>query len=254
MTGTGPGTKGLRDFPIERLGTDSDWAEYFFRYFRKTNGELWTFSDGAKDGRAKLVLNKDITLVREPEIESHPWKKVVRITAGNFDEFRAGIDKYGTFREIAFRRIAAAAQAGVWNYHYHDAQIGTESDWLDVINCNGMDIISLKTDGTLWKCNFDTTPDNNRDVVYSVPVTVPRLLPSVDMTLLEAVSLGRNSDWVGITSAFGGFTALAGDGSLWLWRFEPKYFEVFAGGDNRHNLLQQSRKPQYLGNIFDGAH
>jgi hypothetical protein len=48
-----------------------------------------------------------------------------------------------------------------------------------------------------------------------------------------------------------GFVSLAADGGLWLWRFEPASYDF--GSDVIPSLLANSRKPQYLGNVFGKA-
>ncbi|HZL14036.1 MAG TPA: hypothetical protein VFC85_07815 [Verrucomicrobiae bacterium] len=55
--------------------------------------------------------------------------------------------------------------------------------------------------------------------------------------------LGNHSDWIAISQFhYWSTLALAADGSLWLWN-EP----------SGHAWLAPSRKPVFIGNIFQGT-
>jgi ABC-type transport system involved in multi-copper enzyme maturation permease subunit len=87
-------------------------------------------------------------------------------------------------------------------------------------------LILLRTDGTLWEWKLTTAQDRNWQD-YEPPPFRP-------------VQLGRNSDWIALVPNQG--IALATDGSLWSW-----------GQMSDHVWLAPSRRPQYMGNIFEGA-
>jgi len=53
--------------------------------------------------------------------------------------------------------------------------------------------------------------------------------------------------WIAIASAEGGIVSLAADGSLWYWLLDS------ADDLKLAPLLELSRKPQFLGNIFAGT-
>jgi len=110
-------------------------------------------------------------------------------------------------------------------------------------------IVTLKDDGTLWLWDF------HHDYRYG---WIPEFN---ERKMLEAkpVRLGTHSDWIAITGAAGGIISLAADGSLWYWPLESLDYIVRTGGSpvfydnsNSHfeSLLDVSRKPQLLGNVF----
>ena len=105
-----------------------------------------------------------------------------------------------------------------------DIQIGKESNWLKITSDHNRSVL-LKADGTLWQCVFQSEhPDASHIKRFS-----------------------NYSDWVDIRSTdLNSFIALAADGSLWFWWFEPEQYSRH----EPHLLLAQSRRPQYLGNIF----
>jgi len=78
----------------------------------------------------------------------------------------------------------------------------------------GNTLILLRQDGTLWKWNI------------------------WEHKTFRPVQLGQHSDWVGLLNDI----ALAADGSLWSWS-DP----------SDHVWLAPSRKPVYMGNIFEGS-
>jgi hypothetical protein len=225
---------GLRAVAPERLGTDSDWAELFASgvlYFRKTNGEVWDhISRWDHYEGQKLVLNESNTLGRVPQMEGHKWKSILQIFPDYTGGFRAGLTEDGRFLEIA-KELPNLNYPKQWASFDHDLQIGTETKWVKAICLQGR-VFSLKDDGTLWEWNFKTAPHVNPHGF-----------------LVEQFS--EYSDWVDISGGLGGFTALAADGSLWLWQLEPKWYDR---SGPMHPLLLQSRKPQYLGNIFSATH
>lgn len=110
----------------------------------------------------------------------------------------------------------------------------------------GENVVTLKSDGTLWLWNFQPGESRGGN-------------PERDEQLMlhqNPIRLGAHADWVGITSAESGIISLAADGSLWYWPLESaEHFGDFgASVFNDYNpfgpLLDLSRKPQSLGNLF----
>jgi hypothetical protein len=97
-------------------------------------------------------------------------------------------------------------------------QVGDASDWISLAG-NGVWLIALKADGTLWKWDF------NSWWINGWPMALP------------PTRLGIHNDWL----AIGSDVSLAGDGSLWYWA------EPF--GNN--TILAPSRRPAKIENIFD---
>jgi hypothetical protein len=127
-------------------------------------------------------------------------------------------------------------------------QFGNDTNWLGVAG-RGQKIVTLKNDGSMWVWDFyhdnrfgwDTERDERK------------------MMGVKPVRLGTHADWIAITSADGGIISLAADGSLWYWPLEGGTYmsetglvRLFQDNDNNsfEPLLDISRKPQFLGNVF----
>jgi len=108
-------------------------------------------------------------------------------------------------------------------------QVGRETNWVaTAMSWNWM--VALKTDGTLWQWHF------HRSSGLRFPEEDVKIPPT---------RLGIHNDWIGLTGTWDGAVTLAADGSLWFWP-SPRYYE--------EALLKPPRHPQFLGNIFRGAH
>jgi ABC-type transport system involved in multi-copper enzyme maturation permease subunit len=105
-------------------------------------------------------------------------------------------------------------------------RVSADPVWKAVTFSDSGDPLLLKTDGTLWKWKFPRQQDwaNFRQQPFN------------------PVQLGRNSDWVALIPGDRIGTVLAIDGSLWSW-----------GQMSDRTWLAPSRKPVYMGNIFQGA-
>jgi hypothetical protein len=220
---------GLHAFRPKRLGTNSDWAEMNTdngrMFFRKTNGEVWAYPALYQED-SKLALNEQFTIYRASYLPTNHWQNVFWCDQNRGMPFLAGIGEDGTFRELANWR--KDSQTKKWRVASRIIPIGTDTNWLMAICGFEIKAVTLKADGTLWQWNFETAPDSNPHG-FSVN------------------RFNEHSDWVAIESMMHGFVALAADGSLWLWRFEP--ISYFRPGDIPP-LLANSRRPQFLGNIF----
>ena len=222
------GWPGLHAFQPRQLGTNSDWAEMFTdngrTFFRKTNGEVWSESIFSF-AYQKLELKEGITLFPIPNLPTNHWRSAFRCNVPNSASFMACICEDGTFRELDDGRIFRGGSKA--NPDRINIQIGTETNWLAG---SGYDFgaVSLKSDGTLWRWKFENAPDINP----------------------HGFSLNRfskHSDWVAIAQMMDIVVALSADGGLWLWRFDT---EGYHRSQDFPPLLANSRKPQFLGNIF----
>jgi hypothetical protein len=84
----------------------------------------------------------------------------------------------------------------------------------------------LRADGTIWKWNRSAALEKDP-------------LRKID----------SHSDWIGLKSTWWGTVALTADGGLWRWETESSSSKI-----GPFNLtLMPSRRPIYLGNIFDGS-
>ena len=225
---------GLRAFQPGQLGTNADWADMFTAngrtFFREMNGKVWAYPSFSDQDYAKLILKDHITF---GQVSYYPtnnfWRNDFWCEANHDMSFRAGIGEDGTFREIA--NWQQNAHTKKWGMASRNIQIGTETNWLAAIGGFDSKAVTLKADGTLWQWNFESAPD-------------------IQPQGFSLQRFSEHSDWVAIDTMLDGFVSLAADGSLWLRRFEPgRYYR----SDNLTQLLANSRKPQFLGNIFDKA-
>ena len=220
---------GLHAFQPRQLGTNSDWAEMFTdngrTFLRKTNGEAWaSLQFDAED--AELLLGGQIVLYRTSYLPTNHWRSAFWGSAPTRRSYIAGVSEDGTFRELA--DWSEVSHRSEMRLSSRNIQIGTITNWLAAIGFGNKPVL-LKADGTLWQCKFETAPDTN-----SQGFSVNRF--------------SEHSDWVAIAPMMDGFVSLAADGSLWLWRFDEKYYSHRFG--DFPPLLANSRKPQFLGNIF----
>ena len=224
------GWPGLHAFQPQRLGTNSDWAEMFTdngrTFLRKTNGEVWA-CPAFFSGDTKVELNKQITFGQAHYLPTNHWRSVFWGDAPNSMGFLAGICEDGTFRELA--NWQQTSRGSKWGWASRNIQIGNETNWLAADRGNDDSVVLLKADGTLWQWRFEMAPDINPHG-FSVN------------------RFSEHSDWVAIAQMMGGVVALAADGGLWLWRFDAVYYSLRSG--DFLPLLANSRKPQFLGNIF----
>ena len=243
---------GLQAFTPYRLGTESNWAEVSMNYrcqLRKRDGSLWDAWTDQPGGQQTNELEPGFTIQRAQYLEPGKWRSTTEIWSGL--SYKFGIRDDGTFRIRADQRLRQRSGRGYGNYEWTamDLQFGQDTNWLAVAG-NRREIVTLKNDGTLWLWPFHF--DNRQDWDHD----------HYERKMLEQkpVRLGTYADWIAITSAEGGVFSLAADGSLWHWPLdndnsynnETGLVRLF---QNNHDnsiepLLDYSRKPQLLGNIF----
>jgi hypothetical protein len=246
---------GLHAFTPQRLGTGSDWAEVFLAdnqvCLRQIDGSVWmTWVDRSSSQQTK-ELEPGFSIQRTKHFEYGKWRSTTTIWSGL--SYRLGIRDDGTFRIMADQRLKKLTKSEyAYEWTVADLQFGNGTNWLAVAG-RGEKIVTLKDDGTLWLWNFYHNNwrgwDTERDEQAMLGTT--------------PVRLGTHADWIAIASAEGGIISLAADGSLWYWPLESasRFASDFGNGvfwDNRSNtylepLLDISRKPQPLGNIFGKA-
>jgi ABC-type transport system involved in multi-copper enzyme maturation permease subunit len=225
---------GLHAFQPQQLGTNSDWSEMFTdngrTFFRKTNGEVWAYpAFFTEDIDTNLIWNAQTTFGQARYLPTNHWRSVFWCRSSYSMGFIAGICEDGTFRELADWQKQKTPRGSKWEPASRNIQIGTETNWLAAVGGYDNGTVSLKADGTLWRWNFEKVPDINPHE-------------------FSANRFSEHSDWVAIAPMMSGFVSLAADGGLWLWRFEPASYDF--GSDDIPSLLANSRKPQFLGNIF----
>jgi ABC-type transport system involved in multi-copper enzyme maturation permease subunit/alpha-tubulin suppressor-like RCC1 family protein len=250
---------GLRAFTPHRLGTNSDWAEVFQNsrndyqvFLRKADGNLWMSSENWNtNGQTLLEIEPGFIVQSVKNLGRDKFRSVTEISHGL--QFKVGVRDNGTFRIWADERVEHPSPSGYGNYEWFptDLQIGGGTNWVAVAG-DGEKIITLKDDGSLWLWNFHL---KGRQINWDTD----RFAREIQDT--RPVRLGTHSDWVAISGGWGNVTALAADGSLWFWPLENAqdmgsrgmglFGSLFDNGDSRlEPLLDISRKPQLLGNIF----
>jgi hypothetical protein len=240
---------GLQSFTPRRLGTGSNWAEVFLAdnqtCIRQIDGSVWKTWVDRQSSQQTKELEPDFSIQRMENFEYGKWRSTTAIWSGL--SYRLGIRDDGTFRIWADQKLNQQSHSFEWSAV--DLQFGKSTNWLAVAG-RGEKIVTLNDDGTLWLWNFYHNNwrgwDTERDE-QAMLGTIP-------------VRLGTHADWIAIASAEGGIISLAVDGSLWYWPLESAshFASDFGNGvfwDNRSNtylepLLDISRKPQPLGNIF----
>ena len=251
---------GLRTFTLYRLGMESNWAKIYessensYRmYLHKTDGSLWTWDDNnnwTTNGETRLELEPDFTLQSVKNLERERFRSVAQISHGL--QYKVGVRDDGTFRIWADERLEFKKHYGNYAWFPTDLQIGNETNWVAVAG-SGEKIVALKNDGSLWLWNFHRP---QREAWNTGSWTREYFERQIQNT--RPTRLGSHADWIAISGGWGNVTALAADGSLWWWPLERSdyYFGNENGNDNGSHLkplLDISRKPQRLGNIFGKA-
>ena len=242
---------GFRAFTPYRLGTESNWAEVFlFGYepcLRKTDGSVWTslnyyhWNSWNDYQKQTLELEPGFSVGCAMLLEHGKWRSTTSTRSGL--SYQLGVRSDGTFRIWADQRLNS--QSHYYEWTAVDLQFGKDTNWLAGAGSHEK-AITLKNDGTLWLWNFHH--DDWRGVYAN--------RDEREMLDVKPVRLGTHADWIAIAGIDGGIISLAADGSFWYWPLErPSYFYQFysdGNGDNSHfePLLDISRKPQFLGNIF----
>lgn len=234
---------GYRMTTPQRVGTESNWVEVFDveyqLWLRKTDGSLWTDWNGKQKPQIKVGLGYSVGCI---SLSQHgQWRSTTASRIGL--EYYLGIRNDGTFRVWADQKLNQSSHT--YELTPTDLQLGNGTNWLSVAG-RGKGIVTLEDDGTLWLWNFDYAVGN-----YWNPEREEQ-----EILATKPVRLGTHADWIAVASADGGIISLAADGSLWYWPLErPSYFEQIyntGNGDGSHfePLLDMSRKPVALGNIF----
>ncbi|HTV62623.1 MAG TPA: ABC transporter permease subunit [Verrucomicrobiae bacterium] len=238
---------GLRTFTPERLGLGSNWAGFLGSYFlRKTDGIVWADEDvNAGETNSETELRIGGGWIFRPMTSPAPGK--FRSTAAVGWNLQAAILHDGAFCIWAIQETYPGNRhegLSYWKWAEIDLPIGHETNWLAVATSHeSWNAVTLKDDGTLWSWDFGYNlhsgwASNNDDIERAIQKTVP-------------VRLGTHSDWIAIASGNGYVLSLATDGSLWYWPMEePSNYYHYSDDQPFEPLLDISRKPQLLGNVF----
>jgi hypothetical protein len=237
---------GLHASTPRRLGTDSDWTGVSQRTglcLRKKDGSLWSNLLWPPDGLAtRETTAQNRTVAMMPSGDSISYYNIARI--GYSRLFLIGVNHAGAFRIRAEEHQSHVYHNLVWQAA--SLQLGTETNWVDMIPVTWNKVVTLKSDGSLWLWDFRNRlfyRESGAEAAEEKRIlnTVPR-------------RLGTHSDWVTMVRCSGGdMITLAADGSLWFWPLHSVNPDDY-GKDARSQpapLLAHSAKPQLLGNVFD---
>ncbi|HEY9510677.1 MAG TPA: hypothetical protein VIV82_12530 [Verrucomicrobiae bacterium] len=224
---------GLMHFEPERISGDSDWTDIiqlgWLYALQRKDGRIYSsdlIGPGAEDSD-HVVVAGDL-FVRATNLEGHHWRDVFYLFPPGSPMCLAGIRDDGGFGILLERQELGKRRKQ--SFEKKEIQFGTRKDWLATAAKavgDNQRVVTLAKDGTLWHWIF------SEESPYK-----PR-----------PVQLGTHSDWIAIADAPDGILSLAADGSLWLWMFDGNKYEIKSRSD-RFSLLQPSRRPQFMGNIF----
>jgi ABC-type transport system involved in multi-copper enzyme maturation permease subunit len=203
--------------PVQ-IGNETDWTDFLplpgMPLAEKSDGSLWNWKRLLNGGYDYSYLHQNTNLDSD-------WKSF----AYDFI-WSAGVKTNGELWFMHDVQGSHSWEEGIPPY-LEKTRLGADSQWKAVQAGYFNSIVALRDDGTLWKWTF-SGPWN---------VAGPQSF--------QITQLGSRSDWIAIHSSpsWGmGIIALANDGSLWAWNEQSD-----------HPWLVPSRRPLYLGNIFQGT-
>lgn len=223
---------GLRAMAPKRLGSDSDWA----RILRGSEGVFaWK-----RNGSAFLLHwpgpDEDWGDVRLPGLDHVQFKELSSYPASQNTE--KGLRDDGTLWHWNRWKESWANRPGARWPKLTDmappvlAQFGQGPSWIGVSG-EFVQVLALKTDGTLWKWNLFDVHHLNQGSLNKPPQ-----------------QLGENHDWVGVGMWQNQSVALAADGDLWSW---PRPRLPFGWETDSDSWLLPSRRPTKIANIFEAT-
>jgi hypothetical protein len=238
---------GLQASGLQRVGTDTNWAEAFQLsdvkgvWLRKTDGSLWTtkfYQDGTE---SKSRSTPDLSLWRAPAFEPENWRSL--IVKDPSDVYYVPGNALAILNDGTFCLLAATATTGPFSWKRLNLQLGSETNWLAVAESHFqstgfpeppkvLPIVTLANDGTLW-----LWPINS-------PFRSDSIDPPATLQAIKPTRLGAHNDWIAIVGVDHGIVSLAADGSLWYWLLDDDS-SIWSA-----SLIEPSRRPQYLGNLF----
>ena len=254
-------------FKLAQIGTDTDWSKVAgdrlgFLLLKK-DGSLWTWGTHDYDWKHPGTIAKTLELDRvEPpvriggnetftEVLSSRGATFARKTDGTAWHWTGWMDtnyvctltRYPNldnqwpnfaFGPNSLSLLDVKTNGALYVYETsggkatriksenHILQLGQDASWRTAAYGPYFRILAIRDDGTLWQW-----PDAEQ-LFYN-----PRKKP---------VQLGNRSNWIALGGNWTLGMALGDDGSVWAWD-QP----------SRHIWLAPSRKPVYMGNIFEGV-
>lgn len=171
-------------------------------------------------------------------LEPVDWHSLM-IWYGYGGDYALVVGNDGAIRLLAEGHWIGNGRTSQREWSRKNVRLGGETNWLAVAGW-GTSIVTLKQDGSLWFWDLSMdTPGRFR---------LERSRAHVLEVLQRAqpVRLGNHTDWIAMASTDHGLITLAADGGLWYWRLPDEN----ESEDRDPTLLEPSRKPQFLGNVF----
>lgn len=253
-------------FIITQIGTDGDWSQVASGtsmgfLLTKKDGSLWLW--GTNDFYWRRGGSNSIPQKLKSDLATLPSRM------GNDTVWTALFSGDGEYP------IAMKSDGTIWrwagstgtNFSYSlIMETRVNGPWSSLVNFGGYTGEGIKTNGSLWVIRTIESRENRRRFENRVEEqigkeaqwksvgshwgaryairddgTLWKWYPTWDFES-ESVRVGNQSDWVALVSTWSGAFALAADGSIWNWD-QP----------SRHIWLAPSRRPVYMGNIFQGS-
>jgi hypothetical protein len=210
--------------PPTRISDETNWTDIIsfshLELVQKNDGSLWNWQSGWEG------TNYFYHLVQETNMENQ-W--LAYVYGG---EWSAGIKTNGELW-ILTQPPAKWGWDSSFPAYAQKIKIPSDAVWkgLDIFQYDSL--ILLRSDGTLWKWKFIKSWKQN-DYPYGW---------GIELSPFDPIQLGHQSDWVALEQgSWWSGTAMSADGSIWAWD-DP----------SDRMWLAPSRKPVYLGNIFQGS-
>ena len=242
---------GLRAFTPRRFGTESNWAGIsrgnLQTTFYKTDGSGWIMSNWETNGLPVITIEDEFVVHSAPALRRGAFSS--RVNIQHWMNYLGGIAADGTFRIYQEQHYVPRAHKSYGDYVAvpADYQIGSGSNWL-VAAGGWVKTVTLKNDGTLWLWDFRPRGLSS----WTAQADGKTFAPEIQRTV--PVQLGSHTDWIAVAGNEAEVVALAADGSLWFWPLEsPARYYNSGNNDSERipQLLDISRKPQRLGNVFE---
>jgi hypothetical protein len=198
---------------------------------------VWSDDYHAAETSEDLKLSDGRILRRAPFMDQHDWRGAAWVQSSEevVGGFFVGVRDDGTFRLMANWQLAASRKNQYQPVPVKkDIQLGSETNWLAAASFGALGVVTLKADGTLWRWTFPEDPQAHPESA-------------------TATRLGTSSDWIAVTGDTLGLRSLAADGSLWFWRAPMRDFRAAANEFGIFPLIDVSRRPQKITNIFAEA-
>jgi len=238
---------GIKNYPLQRMGMESNWVQVarfglsWQACFYRDDGSCWSLGDWSARQQRTMEIAPGFVIHEVSGVGAENFRSKVAIFSRS--AFLAGIAGDGTFRIYAKADESPHARNHNGNYLWipMDIPLGTDTNWVAAAG-GWQKIVTLKNDGTLWVWDF--SPRTFEWWQADSAQALARLQQVVP------TRLDRHSDWVAVSGISEDVTSLAADGTLWYWPQGLTAGYYFSSQGVFAPLLDISRRPRLLGNMF----